>query len=90
MKDSRLGYIFLLVNVYWMYENIYLFYLYHYSGMLFSYMVPDWILISNTVLGVIGLVNAVRLIRGKANRKKAIALQVAIILIWVLLELYLL
>ena len=88
MKDSRLGYIFLLVNVYWMYENIYLFYLYHYSGMLFSYMVPDWILISNTVLGVIGLVNAVRLIRGKANRKKATALQISIIVIWILLEFY--
>ncbi len=57
------GLIIIIVNLYWIWDNLYLMYLYYYSGMLFMLMYPDWLLILNAIFGMIGLLIGTKVIR---------------------------
>ena len=66
------GLILLFINAYWIWDNLYLLYLYHYSSILFSIMFPDWILIVNAILGLFGVIIGFKVIRKKMKIRKGI------------------
>jgi len=75
------GLIILLINAYWIWNNLYLLYLYHYSSVLFLIMFPDWTLILNAVLGLIGTLIGIKVIRKKMKIKQGILTDLLILLI---------
>ena len=75
------GQIILIINTYWIWDNLYLLYLYHYSSILFFIMFPDWTLILNAILGLIGIVISIKVIRKKMKIKQGILIDLLILLI---------
>jgi len=76
-------------NTYWIWDNLYLLYLYRFSGILWFYMHPYWVLILNAILGFIGYTFGIQLIRRKIKIKTAILLDSLIFVFGALLKLIL-
>ena len=61
-----IGIILIIVNLLWTYHFAYFLYAYHFiEGILWLFMYPDWLLIVNILIGIIGIVLGVRLIKNK-------------------------
>ena len=75
-KNKTVGIIILIINIIWTGDWIWLFYGYHFTGRLWFFMYPDWILISNIILGLIGITIGTRLIKGKTEIKKALMIEI--------------
>ena len=61
-----IGIILIIVNILWTYNFAYFLYSYHFrEGILWLIMYPDWVLIVNILIGIIGVVLGVRLIKNK-------------------------
>jgi len=70
------GIIILIINIIWTGHWIYLFYGYHFTGILWYVMLPDWILILNTTFGLIGIIIGTRLMKGIIVIKKALLIEI--------------
>lgn len=79
-KNNIIGIIILIVNVIWTGHWIWLFYGYHFTEILWFYMYPDWILILNMIIGLIGITIGIRLIMNKIVIKKAIMIEISIMI----------
>lgn len=66
----------MIVNLFWTAQWIWLFYGYHFTGILWLFMYPDWILILNTIFGVIGIIIGTRLMKGRILIKKALLIEI--------------
>lgn len=66
----------MIVNIIWTVDWIWLFYGYHFTGRLWLFMYPDWILILNTIFGLIGITIGARLIKSKIVIKKALLIEI--------------
>jgi hypothetical protein len=75
----------ILINLLWLFFWGKLFYEYHFTKILFVYMYPDWIVITNLTIGLIGLLIGVRLIKNRVIIWKAILFDILILLIGTLL-----
>jgi len=75
-----IGILIILLNLYWIYDNVNLYYLYHYTQIDFFIMIPDWVLLINTILGAIGIFIGARVILQKITIKKAIKIELVLIL----------
>ncbi len=73
-KNLIIGWIIVAINLYWIWDNLFLMYQYRYSGVLWLFMYPDWVLILNAVLGLIGIYIGINLIRQRMKIKYAILL----------------
>ncbi|WP_196886416.1 hypothetical protein [Aureivirga sp. CE67] len=82
-----LGIIEILISAYWIYNNIELYYEYHYTDILFMFMYPDWVLFSNIIIGLLGIINALFLIRLKTSIKRNIQITGGLILIHFIIQL---
>lgn len=67
-----IGWIIVAINLYWIWDNLFLMYQYRYAGVLWMFMYPDWVLILNAVLGLIGICIGINLIRQGMKIKYAI------------------
>jgi len=81
-----IGSIMLIINFLWTAEFIYLFYGYHFTGKLWLYMYPDWVLILNLIIGLIGIFLSVYLIISKIGIKKALIIDIPILIIGLLIS----
>ena len=75
------GLIIIFINLYWIWDNLYLLYLYHYSSVLFLIMFPDWLLILNAIFGLIGVFIGSKVIRKKMKIQQGILIDLVILLI---------
>jgi len=73
-RNLIIGWIIVAINLYWIWDNLFLMYQYRYSGVLWMFMYPDWVLILNAVLGLIGIYIGINLIRQRMKIKYAILL----------------
>lgn len=71
-KNLIIGWIIVAINLYWIWDNLFLMYQYRYSGVLWMFMYPDWVLILNAVLGLLGIYIGINLIRQRMKIKYAI------------------
>jgi len=72
------GLIIIIVNSLWIYCVINLLYVYYYSDILFFYRNPDWVLIFNSILGLIGILIGINVIIGQIGVKKGIIIDLII------------
>lgn len=90
-KDSNLvniviGIVMIILNLLWIYRQLELLYGYHFTGRLYLFMFPDWVLILNTICGLIGIFLAVRLIKRKISTWTAVPINFGLICICILIE----
>ena len=79
------GITLVFINLSWIWDNLNTLYLYHYTGMLFLIMFPDWVLITNAIIGLIGTGIGIMTINRKMIIKQAIIMNSLILLIGFLL-----
>ena len=70
-----------LINIYWLWHNLQLTYLYYYSSVLFLTMLSDWLLTLNIVFSLIGILVAIKVLRKKIDLKKGTVIN---LLLWLL------
>lgn len=75
------GLIICLINIWWVYDNAYLLYCYHYKAIFYFMMYSDWILVVNSIIGLLGLVSGILIVNNKIKLRIAIILN---LLIWTL------
>ncbi|PXY02762.1 hypothetical protein DF185_01325 [Marinifilum breve] len=70
-----------LINIWWTYDNAYLLYCYHFKSVFYFSMYPDWVLVVNSLIGLLGLISGILVINGKIKLWIAITFN---LLIWTL------
>jgi len=50
-----IGLFVIIFNTYLIFDSLYLIYLYHFTSILFMFMYPDWVLVLNAILGLLGI-----------------------------------
>lgn len=85
-KHLITGLIIILINTYWIWDNLFLLYQYNYSGLIWLFMYPEWTLILNSVLGLLGIIIGIRLILHKLTLKKGIIESVLLIVLGELIQ----
>ena len=66
-----LGLIQVLLSVYWIYEMIFLYYNYNYTDILFAFMYPNWVLVSNILLSTVNLYFGIKLLNKKVTIQRS-------------------
>ncbi len=85
-KHLITGLIIILINAYWIWDNLYLLYQYNYSGLLWMFMYREWTLILNSVLGLLGIFIGIRLILHKLTLIKGIVSSILLIILGELIK----
>ena len=67
-----IGLIIIGLNVIWIWDNLHFLYNYLYPRILFNFMYPNWILICNSILGIIGIVIGILIVMEKLKTKYGI------------------
>ncbi len=75
-KNKIIGIIILITNIAWTGHWIWLFYAYHFTGRLWLFMYPDWILILNIIFGLVGIIIGTRLIKDRFLIKNALIIEI--------------
>jgi len=71
----------MVLSAYWIYEMISLYYKYHYTDILFAFMYPNWVLISNVLLSLINLYFGIKLLNRKIPIKQSYLTMLILIII---------
>jgi len=79
------GILLIMLNTYWIWFHVDLWYSYHYSGMLFLFMYPDWILFLNSIFGLIGVIMGIGILWNKITVKFGLIINFIVILIGLLI-----
>ena len=76
--NKILGLVAIGINVLFVFKSLYLLYVYNFTGILFLFMYPNWVLVINALLGIIGIYISMLLF------KNMIGIKLFLILIFVL------
>lgn len=76
-----LGLIQIILSVYWIYEMILLYYKYHYTDILFTFMYPNWVIFLNIILSIVNIYFGINLMNGKISNKRSYLTMVILIII---------
>ncbi len=82
------GVIILLINLCWIYFWAELFYEYHFTNILFLIMLPNWLLVLEMIIGILGILVGMQLICNKLKMKYAIPMAVVLWLIGIGVEFF--
>ncbi|PHN00715.1 hypothetical protein CRP01_40745 [Flavilitoribacter nigricans DSM 23189 = NBRC 102662] len=74
-----IGISIICLNIYWTYYHLNLFYLYHFTSLLFVVMVPDVILLFNGILGMCGVFIGIAVFRGYLSAVRWLLIDLAIL-----------
>lgn len=85
-KHKLFGWIIILVNVLLLYDNLHLYYLYNYTGILFMFMYPNWSLLVGSLLNTIGVMVGMTVIKKRLKASHGIIIVTCLILIGILLK----
>ena len=77
-KNKVLGLMITVFSSYWIWDNLHLIYLYNYTGILFLFMHPNWTLIFNAVLGLLGIGIGVQVLQAKIRFKLGFSISILI------------
>ena len=84
-----LGVAILLLSFLSLAWNVHSFYKYNYTNLLFLYIVPNKILISNIVLALLAVILSVETLKGKLKVKLSLIIFISILLIYIVLNTFL-
>ena len=71
-ENQIIGAIFAIMNILWTIDTVCLFYKYHFTDIMFLFMYPDWVLIVNMIIGIIGLYMSIILFINRLKNEKII------------------
>lgn len=80
------GAVLVVLNLYWIGFYVNLFYKYHYTAILFAFMLPDWLLILNVIFGIVGVYLGCTVYRSFMSIKKGIQLNISCFIFTLLVE----
>jgi len=86
-KNLIVGLIIIAVNLYWIWDNLFLMYQYPFTGILWLFMYPDWVLILNAILGLLGILIGINLVRQRMKIKYAILINGLLLIFGALIKL---
>lgn len=72
-------------NLYWTYYNLNLFYLYHFTSVLFVVKISDSVLIFNAILGISGIFIGIAVLKGHFVAVKWFMIDIGILIFGILL-----
>ncbi|HML64276.1 MAG TPA: hypothetical protein PKC55_05550 [Dysgonomonas sp.] len=84
-----IGILLIILNICWIYFQLRLLYNYNFGNILYLYKIPEWILVLNTICGLIGVLLAVRLIKDKISAWTVIPANFGLFCICILIESFL-
>ena len=68
-RNKTLGIVAICINVLLLLNSIYLLYAYSFTDRLFLFMYPNWVLLVNASLGMVGIYISILLFRNKIGLK---------------------
>ena len=80
------GIIQIVISIVFIYFHAELFYGYHFSGNLYLFMIPNWILVLNILLGIIGIFIGVKTYKGTLKIWQGYLLLITILILGSSLE----
>ena len=81
-KNQIVGLIFATINLLWTIHFACFFYKYHFiTGILYLFMYPDWFLIVNMTIGIIGFYISMLLFRNKLKMKFYLIIEIVLFLV---------
>ena len=87
LKQNKLiGVLIIFINLFWIWFGLDLIYRYHFTEFYPTFYIPDWILIMNTLLAIIGIVIGYKVINRKLNLKRALLIDFVMISIGLLIQ----
>lgn len=89
LVDVIIGILLIILNICWIYFQLRLLYNYNFSDIVYLYKIPEWILVLNTICGLIGVLLAVRLIKDRISAWTAIPVNCGLFCICILIESFL-
>ncbi len=84
--DVLTGLVIVGINLYWIWDNLYLLYQYHNTGILFLFVYPAWALVSNSVMGLVGVIIGILTVFDKLTIKKGISASVFLIVTGIVIK----
>jgi ABC-type multidrug transport system permease subunit len=86
MKNGKinivLGLIVICINVFLLGESIYLYYCYNFTDILYMFMYPNWVLLTNILLSTVGIFMAILLHKKKIS---IILFLIAALVLWLII-----
>ena len=79
--NAVLGLVQIILSVYWIYEMILLYYKYHYTDILFTFMYPNWVIFLNIILSIVNIYFGINLMNRKISNKRSYLTMVILIII---------
>ena len=70
LANKITGIIIILLSVLWIYQNINLYYLYHYTDILFAFKYPNWVMFAQVILSVFSIIVGLKMYQLKIKLKK--------------------
>lgn len=72
--NKILGLVAIGINVLFVFKSLYLLYVYNFTGILFLFMYPNWVLVINALLGIIGIYISILLFKNMIGIKLSLIL----------------
>ena len=86
--NKILGSLIVLGNLYWVWINLRLFYMYNFTEILFALKIPNWALFLYVIFGLIGIYIGVKVFKATWSIKKGLSVDLPIIIIGILIEMF--
>ena len=87
LKQPKLiGLLIIIMNLFWIWFSLKLLYRYHFTDFHPTFYIPNWILITNTIFAVIGIIIGFKLINKKLGIKQALLTDFTLVLIGLIIQ----
>lgn len=88
ISKQIVGFMIIILNILWTGYWIWLFYGYHFTSILWFFMYPDWILILNILIGLIGIYLGYRLVKNRISILMALIIDIPIFILGLIITHY--
>ncbi len=80
------GILIILLSLFWLYQNMNLYYLYHYTDVLFAFRYPNWVLFFQVFLGVFNIFIGFKIFLKTISFKKGLQYFIATLFLGIFVE----
>ena len=80
-QEKIIGLLIIIINLFCIWFSLHFLYRYHFTEFNPTFYIPDWILIMNSILAIIGIVIGFKVINRKLSMKGALLIDIALIFI---------
>jgi len=85
-QEKIIGLLIIIINLFWIWFSLHFLYRYHFTEFNPTFYIPDWILIMNSILAIIGIVIGFKVINRKLSVKRALLTDFVLIIIGLIIQ----